>query len=576
MPETALNLPPLMQPVAAEDAILLSDEFMDQAKAKAINGTYWARGKGWVLANPTPRDARAAIALFPSVLADYPELADRAEEDLGAGARPHDFAAELDLTLGLDGLGPGALYDWQDRDAGYLAAILQRDGGAFVGWDRGLGKTAVTAAFIKKLEVQRSIVVCRNDVKESVWRRQFSEEAYRGAPGGWLPDHEVVVIPNAKPQRVKMLARIAEGEFDDHPWVFVIHYQAIPLIAGERVRDGAKGKGDGWKKLGRFGLLAYDEGHRLANYNPNSPKNPQFGAGLSRMRANSDLAINLTGSFLNNRAEGMFGQLHYLFPKIYKAKWADFNDRFIDYVKVENRKVAIGFQVDKLDELRRELGVFTVYRKKEDVLDELPPLDRQDIHLPMLPEQKRAYEEVRDEAWTKVEDEGIIAANPMAYMHTLRRLATAWPGLQTSKIEYTLAELEASPDDQFVVFTWYKEPGHILAERLGDQVVVVDGDVAPRHRSDLLRLHEQGRARVLVGSIATLGESHNFQYCHQAIRLDRDWDPELNGQTVDRLHRNGQVMPVTFQDLWTPHTVDTLTVFPNLRSKQILRKALFA
>jgi len=563
------------------NVVELSPEWADRARATAIGG-YWSKErKAWVVTNPDARTARAAITLFPHILAERPELAEVAESDLGDGARPTDFATELDLSLGLDSLGPGQLYPFQDRDAAYLAAIMRRDGergddmGAFVGWDRGLGKTAVTAAFIKHFGWQRTIVVCRNDTKVPVWYRQLAEEAYPGAECGWLPEHNVVVIPNEKAKREKMLSAIAEGAYDDAPLVWVIHYQAIPLIAGEN-RYGAKGKGDGWKRLGRWNASAYDEGHRLANYNPNSHKNPQFGAGLSRMRKQVDHALNLTGSFLNNKAEGMFGQLHYMMPHRYKAKWADFNDEYIDYVEVDGRKVAIGFHVDKLPKLRHELGVFTVYRKKEEVFDDLPELIHSNIELPMLPEQKRAYEEVRDQAWTTIEEKGVVASNPMALMHTLRRLATAWPGLETAKMQYALTEmLEAQPDEQFVVFTWYKDPGHLLAERLGDDVVVVDGDVAPRHRPELLRRHENGQARILVGSIATLGESLNLQYMHEAIRLDRDWDPEVNGQTIDRLHRNGQLARVTLHDLWTPHTVDTLKVMPNLRSKQIWKKALF-
>jgi SNF2 family DNA or RNA helicase len=80
---------------------------------------------------------------------------------------------------------------------------------------------------------------------------------------------------------------------------------------------------------------------------------------------------------------------------------------------------------------------------------------------------------------------------------------------------------------------------------------------------------------VLVGSIATLGESLNLQYMHEAIRLDRDWNPQVNAQTTDRLYRHGQQSRVTLRDLWAKGTVDTLRVRPNLASKDSLRKAVF-
>lgn len=143
------------------------------------------------------------------------------------------------------------------------------------------------------------------------------------------------------------------------------------------------------------------------------------------------------------------------------------------------------------------------------------------------------------------------------------------------KLDFALHELEEESDAQFVVFTWYKDPGKALAERLGDDVVVVDGDVPIRQRAELLARHRKGQARILVGSIATLGESHNFQYVHEGIRLDRDWNPQVNDQTTDRLYRDGQKHPVTFRDLWAKDTVDMLRVWPVLASKESLRRAIF-
>lgn len=556
-----------------QQVIVLTEDYRYRSKAEAVPGAYWSRErKAFVVKNPTPRAAAAIIALFPHALVDHPELIPLRDSVYG-NARPHDFASEVGLKLEVGPLGDKQLYEWQDIDAGYLAAIMQRDGGAFVGWDRGLGKTIVTAAFIKKLNAARTLVVSRNDAKESVWLKELSRV---------LPEHRILVLPNEKKKREAFLDKLAAEDGSSPPTVLIIHYEAIALIAGERVvhhRDGTetvtKGAGDGWKRLGRWNLMAFDEGHRLASYNPNSDKNTLMGRALSVLRSRYvDLAINLTGSSIMNRPDDMFGQLHFLFPHIYRAKWADWNDRFVDFVVDGQRKVAIGFKTEKLEDLRRELGVFMVYRTKKEVFD-LPPLIQQDIELDLLPEQRRAYDDVRDKFWTSIESGGIKTVNVLDQLNVLRRIATAWPGLPSAKLDFTMHELEEEPDAQFVVFTWYKDPGHQLAARLGDQAVVIDGDVPLRRRADLLREHERGNVRVLIGSIATLGESLNLQYVHEAIRLDRHWNPQANAQTTDRLYRNGQQERVTFRDLWSKGTVDTLKVRPNLASKESLRKAVF-
>lgn len=566
-------------PGAGSVTIDLTDDHRYRMKAMAVDGAYWSKERRtYAVDNPTPRAAAATIALFPETLVTHPELTEIRDRDYG-NARPYDFAGELGLSLEVGPLGGKTLYPWQDTDAGYLAAILRRDRGAFVGWDRGLGKTLVTAAFIKKLGSRRSLIVGRNDAKEPVWQDQLVE---------LLPGHEVLVLPNEAKKRERMLNHIADGWDDDPelmqgfysvgPLVLIVHYEALALVAGSRMNHGkeVKGGGNGWDRLGKWDLMAFDEGHRLASYNPNSKKNTNMGRALSRLRRkNVDMALNLTGSGIMNHADDMFGQLHYLFPDRYRAKWADWNDRYVDYVDDGNHKVAIGFRGDKLEELRRELGVFMVYRKKSEVFEGMPELIQQDHELTLYPEQRRVYDEVKEQFWAKLDEGGIKAANVLAQLNLLRRIATYYPGVPSVKLDFAMHELEEEPDEQFVVFTWFKDPGHALAEKLGDQVVVVDGDVPVRQRAELLARHKNGLARVLVGSIATLGESLNLQYMHEAIRLDRDWNPEVNGQTTDRLYRHGQESRVTLRDLWAKDTVDTLRVRPNLASKASLRKAVF-
>lgn len=553
----------------------LTKEHKYRSKALAVPGGYWSRARqAYCTDDPDARTCAAIMTLFPDVLNTQPEILEIRNAGY-AKARPYDFASELGIRLSVGPLGSKQLYDWQDTDAGYLMAIMERDGGAHVGWDRGLGKTVVSAAFIAKSEAKRTLIVTRNGTQEPVWQRELRE---------CLPQHEIVVLPDStSPTRQKKLLQYLRERRDGSvPMVLVVHYQAIRTIAGDKVvkhRDGSvettKAGGDGWKALGNWDLMIYDESHRLASYNPNSSKNTQEGRALSKLRRKHvKCVVNLSGSGVMNHPDDLFGQLHLLYPGIYRAKWADWNDRFVDYVIVDNRKVPIGWRLDKLPELHRELGVFMVYRNKKEVFD-LPPLIHQDIHLDLLPEQRRVYDNIRDEFWSSLENGAVKADSAMDQLNKLRQIATAWPGVPSAKLDYILAELEENPDDQFVVFTWYKQPGRILAERLGDQAVLHDGDVSRADRATALRRHESGSARVLIGSIATIGESLNLQYCHEAFRLDRSYNPSANDQTVDRLNRNGQQERVTFRDLWAKDTVDLMKVRPNLLSKESMRMALY-
>lgn len=600
-----MTLPVLQAPPTGDTYVLTADHRY-RGKALAVDGAYYSHErKAYAVDNPSPRAAAAIMALFPEVLVDHPELAEIRTRGYG-DARPYDYASELQIRLEVGTLGDKELYGWQDIDAGYLNAILARDGGIHVGWDRGLGKTIITAAFIRKTEATRSLIVARNDAKVSVWQHQLMgwdvEKQEYDPDKALLPadEYQVLVLPNEKTKRERFLDSIERewswrqrsggGQPGIQKLVLIVHYEAIKLLAGDKVvehrdretgevtgTDVTKGGGHGWDRLGDWDLMSWDESHRLASYNPNSSKNTQMGRALSYLRRKHVAgAINLSGSGIMNRPDDLFGQLHFILPKIYKAKWRDWNDRYVDYVDDGVRKVPIGFKLDKLDELRRELGVFMVYRKKAEVFQDMPPLIIQDVELDMLPEQRRVYNEVRDQFWSKLDQGGVKAVNVLDQLNKLRRIATYYPGVPSAKLDWAYNEIMEEPDLQWAVFTWYKDPGRRLAEMLGDEAVVVDGDVhSMKRRQELLDRHASGKARVLIGSIAVLGESLNLQYMHEAIRLDRHWNPEANGQTNDRLYRHGQEARVTMRDLWTKGTVDLLRLKPNLMSKESLRKAVF-
>lgn len=573
---------PIANPVAAAEPSVqegnvvyeLSDNKKRWLDAQACGG-YWDKGRqAYCILNPTAREAAIAIALFRDVLNRHPELLEL-RDSAYQEARPTDYATDVGLTLDpvLNGV---TLYDWQNVDGGYMRAIMERDGGANILWDMGLGKTTLSAGFIQKMGAQRTLVVCRNDAKDPVWRAQLE---------ALLPDQRLAVLPNPKGKREDMLEQLAEydTDADDYHWplVFIIHYEALALIAGTRKKPDNEAITqvlDGWDKLPEWDLMIFDEGHRLASMNPNTPvkvgKNTQLGKATMRARARARYAVNLTGSAVMNHPNDLFGQLHYLYPDRYARKGLDWEKRYLDFVETDHKRVCIGWKPETLTELRDELGVFSVHRKIDDVLD-LPPMIHQEIKLDLLLAQRKAYEEMRDQYWAEVESGVIKAANALAHLTQLRQIATWVEGLPSAKIDFTLSTLEEEPDAQFAVFTWYKPPGRALADLLGDQAVVVDGDVSAKQRAAALESHRLGRSRVLIGSIATIGESLNLQYMHQAIRLDRHWNPGVNAQTERRLHRHGQTDNVVLRDLIARDTVDELRVQPALTDKESLRKAVF-
>jgi SNF2 family DNA or RNA helicase len=284
-----------------------------------------------------------------------------------------------------------------------------------------------------------------------------------------------------------------------------------------------------------------------------------------------------------NRGDDLFGQLHYLFPQTYKAKWRDFCDRYLQYVETEHGPVCVGFKPERLDALRDELGVFMVYRTKDDELD-LPERIIEDRYVDLSPSQRKAYDELVAQWWTQLDSgETIKAYNAISMLTRLRQVATGLSAAGTSvddstKLDFAQALIEDDPDEAYVVLSWYKAPVHELAERLtkaGVPAAIVDGDVPHGERAALVDAFQAGEGRVFLGTISTLGESVNLQRASRMILLDRSWNPAQNAQAMDRIYRIGQTKRVVVTNLIAKDTVDELRVQPVLASKDAIRQSVF-
>lgn len=534
--------------------ITLTDDYLKRNAARSVPGAFYdSAHKAWVLKDPTPRAAAVVLKLFPDLAAQYPELLNERSK-LDQDVRPFDTARKLGLSieapevqdrmdyLGLD------FYPFQSEDLGFMHAVLEKHGGAYLGWERGMGKTLGACALIDSLEATKVLVVCPNTAKESVWAPEIRK---------WL-GLEAIVLPNEKPKRERQLGWIRQAP--DHARILIVHYEALALID--------------WKKLGvEWDLVVADEAHRIKN-----PKAKMTRA-LKKIPAHRRLA--LSGSIIQNHAEELFSPLQWLFPDIYRSKWRDWNDRFLDYVDSGWGKVCVGVKADRIRDMQDELGRFMAYRRKEDELS-MPERVDQTMHVTLSPAQLKAYRELQESCLVELEDgTRIKAADGLAMLGKLRQIATGLDLVtneiaDSAKLDLALDLIEDS-EEPTVVFTWYKAAGLAMERRLADRSIDsfrVDGDVAQKERAERIARFQEGEGRVFIGTLATLGESVTLTRATQAIFLDRSWNPSHNTQAADRIYRIGQERPVTITHIVAKGTVDELRVQPVIQSKEILRRMI--
>jgi SNF2 family DNA or RNA helicase len=569
----------------------------------AVPGAFYdreAEPRGWVVDQPDARSAAVICRLFPELQDEYPDLT-VLRDSLMKDARPFDNATPAGLSIDvpaieailkagtcprcpalpsdywrkLDAIPPppgrgdpacpickgalhGGFYPFQRIDLGYIAAVLREHGSAEIAWDRGMGKTLAAACMIDTLSADRAMVVAPNTAKQAVWE----DELLR-----FLPDRDVFVMPNGKPEkREKLIQHIATTH---HPFTLVCHYEALDLIAKTR------SAGQGWKRSKGFDLIAADESHRLTRTTTKMHR--------ALMKVPTDGKLSLTGSMIQNHPEEFYGRLRWLFPKQYKSKWNDWNNRFLDYVESGYGKVLVGPKLDRLDAMRQELGVFTVYRRKLDELD-LPPRQEENVLLDLTDEQRRAYNQLRDEYVATLETEQqIVALRPVALLTRLRQLAAGldlFDGTlrDSTKMDWTVERVQDRPDDAFVCFSWFKPGAYALASRLadvGEDSFVCTGDTTHKQRRERIKAFQAGEGgRVFIGTISTLGESVNLHRANAGIFIDRSFNPAQNEQAADRYWRIGQLRPVTTTNLIARDTVDQSNLLPNLNNKESIRRLM--
>lgn len=549
--------------------ITLTDRYTDVNKARAIPGAIYSKEQGgWILDDPTPRAAAVALRMFPALAATHPELTEL-RASLSQEIRPFDRATEFNSVVDAyrtrEALRAEAkdLYAYQGIDLGYLTAVMQSHSAAYLGWERGLGKTLAACALIDELDCQRVLVVCPNTAKRSVWEPELQR---------WCPWMEDIVLQNTKAKRTSDLAFAKQLKDAGYPFVLIVHYEALAIIAGGGTR---RSSGDGWKRLALdFDLVIADEVHRISN------QRTQMARALKSIP--TKYKLGLSGSIIQNHAEELFSPLQWLFPTHYRSKWRDWNDRFLDYVDNGYSKVCVGVKIDQLDAMREELGVFMCVRTKDDELD-LPARTEQTLYVDLSPAQAKAYKDLRETCMAQLDDGSVIKAiDGLSLLTRLRQVATGLDLVgntvgDSTKLDLAVDLIEDAPDEAFVVFSWYKAAANELQRRLTERGIdsfLVTGDVSHNKRADYIAQFQEGYGRVFIGTIKTLSESVTLHRASNAIFIDRSFNPGDNAQAADRIYRIGQTKPVTITQIVAKGTVDELVVTPIVLDKEALRAAI--
>lgn len=214
------------------------------------------------------------------------------------------------------------------------------------------------------------------------------------------------------------------------------------------------------------------------------------------------------------------------------------------------------------------LGAQFLRRLRDDCLD-LPPITEQTISTPMSAAGRRAYNQLKRDYYTWLEDEpeALVAwstgsRNVMLDMCTvsdwfLREDPQTPPA--GGKLECLRVDLKDRSRPTLVLAHHKRvvEACAAVAQSVGASTAYVHGGVSKTRAAASIERFKAGKLDVLVGSLETLAEGLTLVAADTAIFVERSYKPYRNVQARRRIHRLGQTRPVTVREYITPNSLDS-------------------
>lgn len=235
-----------------------------------------------------------------------------------------------------------------------------------------------------------------------------------------------------------------------------------------------------------------------------------------------------------------------------------------------------------LPRLREIIGPYLLQRQKKDVAPEIPPKLYVNLTYDLSPDQRAIYKKMRKELILESETQTKSYVSRGALISDLRLLCTApsllgFEDMTSSKDRLILDLLEDLTGTPTVIFVWYRKYADYLQKLLGRHAIdslIVSGEQDPVTRSATIQRFREGKANVLIGTIASMSEGLDLDYAKVAIFAELSYIPAINVQAEDRLHRLTTTESPTIYSLYARNTVEERIVDITANKADIIDETL--
>jgi SNF2 family DNA or RNA helicase len=436
------------------------------------------------------------------------------------------------------------LRDYQIEGYQWLSRLAHWGGGACLADDMGLGKTIQALAIIlEKAPEGASLVVAPTSVCMN-----WLQEANRFAPT--LRMH---MLGNRN--RKKLVQSLKE--FDVLVTSYTLLQQEAEIFAGID-----------WH------IIVLDEAQAI--------KNMETKRSRAAMSLNGRFKLLTTGTPIENHLGELWNLFNFILPDLL-GSLESFNRRFA--VPIER----FGDQLAKR-KLKKLIRPFILRRTKTQVLEELPPRTEITLQVEMNSKELAFYEAMRRNALENLTYEQQISTGKtrpggvnavslkknnakgytvriLAEIMKLRRaccnpkLVMPESDIESSKLLLFGKVVDELLENRHKALVFSQFVGHLqlirsFLEKKNIDYRYLDGSTPVKKRKKEVDAFQAGQGDLFLISLKAGGLGLNLTAADYVIHMDPWWNPAVEDQASDRVHRIGQLHPVTIYRLICKHSIE--------------------
>ena len=307
-------------------------------------------------------------------------------------------------------------------------------------------------------------------------------------------------------------------------------------------------------------ICVVDEAQNIKNPNTQQTKAIKSVPALNK--------VALTGTPIENKLTDYWS----IFDFVNKGYLSSL-DRFkADYVmRIERLE-----ETKTLDKFKTITKPFVMRRLKSDdnIKDELPDKIINDVYCSLTNKQIKLYNAITDGIFEELEGKdgierrgtilNIITGLKQACNHPAQFLRSDNPKINESgKMELLITILEniLDMDEKVIIFTQYAQMGEIIqklvSKKLKTDVLFLHGSLTQSKRAEIIENFQENKDyKIMTATLKTGGVGLNLTAAQNVIHYDLWWNPAIENQATDRVHRIGQKSDVMVYRFITKGTLE--------------------